>query len=166
MSYAIKQTISVVFVAALVLVVPFSSSRAQSANTSATQANTFTNRSTAAAQEAARNPAKIFAEAQTVFVWSRTVFVKQEVIESALLKRDDFRQSGLVITKDEHSADLILTVRRSNFTTEYPFDVVDQRTGLVVAGGNVNSLFGTAAGKLAKSFTEQLQRARSAPAKP
>ena len=103
----------------------------------------------------------LLGNAQSVYIWSRTVFVKQEVIESALLKRDDYRQSGLLITKDFKAADLILTVRRSNFTTEYPYDVVDQKTGLVVAGGKVNSLFGTAAGKIAKGFMNQIKQARS-----
>jgi hypothetical protein len=73
----------------------------------------------------------------------------------------------LLITKNEREADLILTVRRANFTTEYPYDVVDQKTGLVVAGGKVNSLFGTAAGKIAKGFMKQVKQARSgAAAKP
>lgn len=164
MSYAIKQTICVVFVAALVLAIPCSSTRAQ---VTASQANHFSKSSEADTREAEQNPAKLFAGARTLFIWSRTIFVKREVIESALLNRDDFRQSGLVITKNEHDADLMLTVRRSNFTTEYPYDVIDRKTGLVVAGGKVNSLFGTAAGKIARGLTKQLQRARSvAAAKP
>lgn len=107
-----------------------------------------------------KDTSEILGNARTMYIWSRTILVKQEVIESALLKRDDYRRSGLLITKDFKAADLILTVRRANFSSEYAYDVVDQ-TGLVVAGGKVNSLFGTAAGKIANGFMKQLQRARS-----
>lgn len=162
-----KQTIRAVVLSAFVATIPLLTSLAQSAETQASQSTSVIDPSTADAGRPEQNAAKLLGDARTLFVWSRTIFVKQEVIESALLKRDDFRQSGLLITKDERGADLVLTVRRSNFTTEYPYDVVDQRTGLVVAGGKVNSLFGTAAGKIAKGFSKQLQRARSgAPAKP
>ncbi|HSQ20249.1 MAG TPA: hypothetical protein VLR92_07735 [Blastocatellia bacterium] len=59
------------------------------------------------------------------------------------------------------TADLIMEVRRSNFTTEYPYVVIDTKTKLVVGSGKVNSLFGTAAGKIAKGFSKQLQQARA-----
>ena len=106
------------------------------------------------------------ATARTLLVRSRTALVKSEVIESELGKRTDFQQSGLALTKDPLSADLTMEVRRSNFTTEYPYVVFDRRTQLIVASGKVNSLFGTAAGKIAKGFMKQLQKARSASPKP
>lgn len=114
------------------------------------------------------DPAAMLASARALYVHSRTGFVKSEVIESELLKRAAFQQSGMVITKDQTSADLIMEVRRSNFTTEYPYVVVDSRTQVIVASGKVNSLFGTAAAKIAKGFIKQLQKSRSsspAPAK-
>lgn len=110
-----------------------------------------------------KDPAAIFTNARILHVRSRTTFVKSEVIENELLKRVEFQQAGLLITTDPKLADLILEVRRSNFTTEYPYIVVDPRTRLVVASGKVNSLFGTAAGKIAKGFIKQLQKARTPP---
>lgn len=161
MLYAIKQTIYLVLLAGFVAAIPFSSGSAQAVNTRTMGAHQAT-RATAADPSAPMASAnEILGSAHTLYVWSRTVFVKQEVIESALLKRDDFRQSGLLITKDGSDADLVLTVRRANFTTEYPYDVVDQKSGLVVAGGKVNSVFGTAAGKIAARFMKQLRKARS-----
>lgn len=110
---------------------------------------------------AAIDPSQILAAARLMFVNSRTGFVKSEVIESELRKRAEIQQSGLLITKDMETADLIMEVRRSNFTTEYPYVVIDTKTKLVVASGKVNSLFGTAAGKIAKGFSKQLQQAHA-----
>lgn len=174
---AIKQTFSLMLLSALFAAsVVVTSSRAQAMSTGSretsatTQSGQLSASSSAdegeSARESERDATAILGSARTIYIWSRTVFVKQEVIESALLKRDDYRQSGLLITKDRDAADLVLTVRRANFTTEYPYDVVDQRTRLVVAGGKVNSLFGTAAGKIANGFMKQIKKARSvAPSK-
>lgn len=111
--------------------------------------------------ESAPDAASILAAARIIYICSRTGFVKSEVIENELLKRAEFHQAGLVITKDLRAADLVMEVRRSNFTTEYPYVVVNPRTRLVVASGKVNSLFGTAAGKIAKGFIKQVQKART-----
>lgn len=162
MACVIKKTVCVVLLSGFVATVPISPSQAQTRNVRDRQVNNLRDSAAPDVRPPEKDASRILANARTVYVWSRTVFVKQEVIESALLNRDDFRQSGLQITKDGQAADLVLTVRRANFTTEYPYDVVDQKTGLVVASGKVNSLFGTAAGKIAKGFTKQLQRARSA----
>lgn len=111
--------------------------------------------------ESPKDPATILAAARIIYVCSRTGFVKSEVIENELLKRVEFQQAGLLITKDPKAADLVMEVRRSNFTTEYPYVVVNPRTRLVVASGKVNSLLGTAAGKIAKGFMKQVQKART-----
>jgi hypothetical protein len=113
---------------------------------------------------AAADPSQILAAARLLYVHSRTGLVKSEVIESELRKRAEIQQSGLLITKDMKTADLIMEVRRSNFTTEYPYVVIDTKTKIIVASGKVNSLFGTAAGKIAKGFSKQLQQARAAAA--
>jgi len=114
-----------------------------------------------AGNEPPRDAATILARARTIFVHSRTVLVKPEVIESELQKRDDFQRSGLLLTKDPKAADLTIEVRRANLTTEYPYVAIDSRTKLIVASGKVNSLFGTAANKIAKGFMKQWERART-----
>jgi hypothetical protein len=111
--------------------------------------------------EAAKDPVEALAAARVIYICSRTGFVKSEVIENELFKRADFQQSRLQITKNLKAADLVMEVRRSNFTTEYPYVVVDQKTQLVVASGKVNSLFGTAASKIAKGFMRQIQTVRT-----
>ena len=107
------------------------------------------------------DPMAILASARIIYVYSRTMFVKAEVIENELRKREDFQRSGLLLTKNSSAADLTIEVRRSNFTTEYPYVVVDSKTQFIVASGRVNSLFGTAAGRIAKGFMKQLQKARA-----
>ena len=114
-----------------------------------------------------RDPAAILRTARLIYVCSQTTFLKTEIFENELLKRGEFQQSGLLITKDVKAADLVITIRRANFTTVYPYDVVDAKTKLVVASGKVNSLFGTAAAKIAKRFIKQVNEARApASAKP
>ena len=117
--------------------------------------------SSQAVDEAPKDAATILASARTIFVHSRTGLVKSEVIESELQKRDDFQRSGLLLTKDPKAADLTIEVRRANFTTEYPYVVIDSKTKLIVASGKVNSLFGTAADKIASGFMKQWERART-----
>lgn len=107
------------------------------------------------------DPASILSAARLLYVHSRTVLVKSEVIVSELQKRPELPQAGLFLTEDASAADLRMEVRRSNFTTEYPYVVIDARTQIVVASGKVNSLFGTAAAKIAKGFARQLQKARA-----
>lgn len=114
-----------------------------------------------AGDDVPRDAPTILASARTIFVHSRTGLVKSEVIESELQKRDDFQRAGLLLTKDQRAADLTIEVRRANFTTEYPYVVIDSRTKLIVASGKVNSLFGTTADKIAKGFMKQWERART-----
>ena len=113
-----------------------------------------------ASAESQEDPAAILAAARLLYVRSRTGLVKSEVIESELQKRSELQQAGLLLTRDPNAADLRMEVRRSNFTTEYPYVVINTKTQIVVASGKVNSLFGTAAAKIAKGFAKQVKQAR------
>lgn len=118
-----------------------------------------------ATTESNSDPAALLYAARLLYVHSRTVLVKSEVIESELQKRPELQRAGLLITANPNIADLRMEVRRSNFTTEYHYVVIDTKTQIVVASGKVNSLFGTAAAKIAKGFAKQLNRARLPDAK-
>ncbi len=107
-----------------------------------------------------KDPKALLAAARTLSVHSTTGFAKRKTIEDRLLKRKDFQQSGLTITKDSTLADLWLEVDHSHLTTRFPFTVTDRRTRIIVASGNVSSIFGTVAGKIADSFMKQLKAAR------
>jgi hypothetical protein len=107
-----------------------------------------------------KRPSELFAAAQTVFVRSNTVFLKRKTLEAALLDRRGFHELGFVITKDESAADLVIDADHAHFQTRFPFTVIDTKTRIVVASGNVSSLFGTVAGKIASSFIKQARAAR------
>jgi hypothetical protein len=90
-----------------------------------------------------------------VFVRSKALLVKASVVEDKLMKRNEFAQMGLVLTRDPIDADIILELRH-DVLTKYVYSAVDAHTQTVLAGGKVSSLGGTVAGKVAKRFLKQL----------
>jgi hypothetical protein len=90
-----------------------------------------------------------------VFVRSKALLVKASVVEDKLMKRSEFAEMGLVLTRDPIDADIILELRH-DILTKYVYSAVDAHTQLVLAGGKVSSLGGTVAGKVAKRFLKQL----------
>lgn len=99
--------------------------------------------------------------AQTILIMSRSGFFNPNELANQLMKRPDFVQMGLAITKDRNAADLVIEVDRLVFTTHFPYVVVDPRNNTVVASGEVNSLFGTAPAKIASGLVKQLKAARA-----
>jgi len=90
-----------------------------------------------------------------VFVRSKALLVKASVVEDKLMKRPEFAQLGLVLTRDPIDADIILELRH-DILTKYVYSAFDARTQVVLAGGKVSSLGGTVGGKVAKRFLKQL----------
>jgi hypothetical protein len=90
-----------------------------------------------------------------VFVRSEALLVRAAVVEDKLMKRAEFNQLGLVLTRNEGDADIILELRH-DVLTKYVYSAVDTKTQTVIAGGKVSSLGGTVAGKVAKRFLKQL----------
>ena len=90
-----------------------------------------------------------------VFVRSKALLVKASVVEDKLMKRSEFAEMGLVLTRDPTDADIILELRH-DLLTKYVYSAVDAHTQVVLAGGKVSSLGGTVAGKVAKRFLKQL----------
>jgi hypothetical protein len=90
-----------------------------------------------------------------VFVRSTALLVKASVVEDKLMKRAEFAQMGLVLTRAKADADIILELRH-DILTKYVYSAVDAHTQVVLAGGKVSSLGGTVAGKVAKRFLKQL----------
>ncbi|MEK6299623.1 MAG: cytochrome c [Acidobacteriota bacterium] len=99
--------------------------------------------------------------AQTIFIMSRSGYFNPSDLANEFMKKPDFSQLGLSLTKARNEADLVIEVDRLAFTTEFPYVVVDTKNNTVVASGQVNSLFGTAPAKMAKAFLNQLKATRA-----
>ena len=95
---------------------------------------------------------------------TRTVHFKPDDLAGQLLKKPEFTQMGLTVTKDRNTADLIMEVDRITFSTEFPYVIVDPKNRTVVASGQVNSLFGTVPAKIANMFMKQIREARASTA--
>ena len=98
--------------------------------------------------------------AKSIYVKSSSLLVGRSVIEEKLEKRAEFSQMGLVITRNEQDADIILEVHHDRLT-KYVYTAIDSRLNIVVASGKLSSLGGTVAGKVAKRFLKQVMQARA-----
>ena len=105
------------------------------------------------------NPEESLRTARVIYVRSISVFVTAEDIENKLRRNQQFQRLGMVITRQEADADLILEVRRS-VLTKFVFTAIEPRSLIVVASGKLSSLGGTVDGKVAKLFMKQLMAAR------
>ena len=132
-------TMSVAILAGMLAASAFDSNEAQAQEVS------FRARTTESAPAAQRK----------VFVRSKALLVRAAVVEEKLLKRPEFSQMGLALTRNEADADIILELRH-DVLTKYVYSAVDTRTQTVLAGGKVSSLGGTVGGKVAKRFLKQL----------
>lgn len=112
-------------------------------------------------EEARPSPNEVLRSAKTIFIRSNSVYFKPSTLENSLLQQEDFQEWGLVITRDEADADLIIEVGRKLFTTSFIFSVLDPRHKRVVASGRVNSIGGTVEGKITESFMKKMRSART-----
>ena len=110
------------------------------------------------------DPVVALRSAKFIYVKSSSLLVGVSVIEEKLQRRPEFSQLGLVITRDQETADLVLEVHHDVFT-KYVYTAVAARTNIVVASGKLSSLGGTVADKVAKRFLKQVMQARATAAK-
>ena len=111
----------------------------------------------------------LMARDKIFYVCSDTFYVKKEELEKGLLNRKEFDAWGLMVSKNEHDADAVLFVRRAPFQNNFPYTVTDRQSGIVIMGGEVNSLGGTVPGKIAADIVDKLKpiyEPKPAPAKP
>ena len=114
--------------------------------------------------QARPSPNEVLRSAQTIFIRSKSVYFKPTTLENSLLQQEEFQQWGLVITREESDADLIIEVGRKVFTTSFIYSVIDPKNKRVVASGRVNSIGGTVEGKITSSFMKKLRSVRATPA--
>jgi hypothetical protein len=109
--------------------------------------------------ESIPNAGDVARSARFIYVNSQSALVTAEDIENKLRKHPDFQRLGLIVTRQQADADLILQVRRS-VLTKFVFTAIEPETLVVVASGKLSSLGGTVDGKVAKLFMKQLVAAR------
>ena len=114
-----------------------------------------------AAQPARPDPYDALRNARTIFIRSKSVYFKPQSLEQALVNRGEFQDWGLVVTRDEADADLVIEVARKLFTNRFVYNVIDPRANRVLMGGRIGSLGGTVEGQIADSFVKKLRRVRA-----
>jgi len=112
------------------------------------------------------SPAETLRSAQTIFIRTKSAYCKPAALEQELLDRVEVQRWGMVISRDETDADLIIEVDRKLFTNKFVYTVLDPRTNRVLLSGKIGSLGGTVEEQIANGFVKRIQpfRAYSAPA--
>jgi hypothetical protein len=112
------------------------------------------------------DPAAVMRAARLIHVRSLSAFINAREVEDSLRKRKEVRAWGLVITRNENEADLVIEITRKAFTRRYTFTVLDPRTMLVVTSGKTRSvIFGKKiADKVAEKFANRMRAVRPYPA--
>jgi hypothetical protein len=126
-------------------------------------ANTDSTQSPRQASPIAPRPeekAEALRAAKTICVRSQSGFFTREAMERELLKRPEFAQWGMTITRQEESADLILEVHRKRFTTRFTFSALDPRSGRIMASDTASSIGGAIEPKLAARFINMVKAVR------
>jgi hypothetical protein len=110
-------------------------------------------------------PAETLRSAQTIFIRTKSVYFKPAALEQALLDRGEVQTWGMVISRDETDADLIIEVDRKLFTNRFVYSVLDPRTNRVLISGKIGSLGGTVERQIANGFVQRIRpfRAYAAP---
>ena len=105
------------------------------------------------------DPATILRRARFVFVRSDSAFISGREVEDSLRKRKEFQAWGMVITRNEAEADLVVEITRKPLTRRFTFSVIDPRSAEVVASGKTRSvLFGKKiANKVAEKFANRVK---------
>lgn len=111
------------------------------------------------------DPATVLRKARFIYVRSLSAFVSGREVEDSLRKRKEFQAWGMVITRNDSDADLIIEITRKTFTRRFTFTVLDPRTMEIVASGKTRSvLFGKhIPTKIAEKFANRVKVFRPYP---
>jgi hypothetical protein len=113
----------------------------------------------------ATDPATLMRKARYIYVRSDSVFLSGHEVEDSLRKRKEFQAWGMVITRNEADADLIIEITRKSLTRRFTFSVLDPRTMELVTSGKTRSvIFGKKiSNKIAEKFANRIKVFRPYP---
>ena len=107
------------------------------------------------------DPNEILRSARTIFVMSRTVYLKPDQLEHELGNLPEFRDLKLMIVKDPRAADLKVELDRPVFTYTFTWTVTSEETSILVFTGKTIAFDGNfAAPKIAKDIIRRIKAAR------
>ena len=107
----------------------------------------------------AADPGTILRKARFIYVHSDSAFVSGQEVEASLQKRKEFKAWGMVVTRSEAQADLVIQITRRPLTRRFTFSVIDPTTMQIVASGKTRSvLFGKKiSNKIAEKFANRVK---------
>lgn len=160
-SRLIAQSLFFLLISLFILVQPSDSAAQETQDPSLLQVQPFSEsmRRRARRAESVTSVGEVARSVRFVYVRSHSALVTAEDIENKLRKHPDFQRLGLIVTRLEMDADLILEVRRS-VLTKFVFTAIEPETLILVSSGKLSSLGGTVDGKVASLFMKQLVAAR------
>ena len=113
----------------------------------------------------ATDPATLMRTAHFIRVHSDSIFVNEREVEDSLRKRKEFQAWGMVLTRNDGEADLVIEISRKAFTRRFTFTVLDPRTMEIITSGKTRSvLFGKhIPTKIAEKFANRVKVYRPYP---
>ncbi|NOT47694.1 MAG: hypothetical protein HOP17_08080 [Acidobacteria bacterium] len=105
---------------------------------------------------------EMITSAKTIALEKSSVQPSRQALEKELLKRSDFRETNLTITRYKDDADLYVEigyVSLSWVTHRYVYRIFDRRTGTILAAGETTS-WGSLAENLARHIGKSLKSVR------
>jgi len=122
--------------------------------------------STPTASSLAEMPAvEVVRLARLLYIRPRSSRFSKEKLERELLKRREFGELGLEITRNEKNANLVLEITRKTFTTRFTCSILEPSSERIVGSTTASSLGGEIEPHLAEAIIKQFKAARSAPQK-
>jgi hypothetical protein len=121
------------------------------------------------AQAAESSPADLLRTFKSLYVNSKTVYIKKGVTEGAILKELQKKQLDLDIAiKTDSSAEAVLTIERQDVWPQwdYSYRLDHQSSGTVLAAGQVKAIDGGSTAKqIAEQIVKRIADVRGAPKK-
>ncbi len=112
-----------------------------------------------------RDPMHLLRDFRTIYIISRTVWLKLDLMQQALQRQPALRAWGVALVADPKVADVRLTVDRVLFTWTWTYEMVHQNTGIVLASGKLNATAGgSAADHIAQVLVQRIAESRGMPA--
>jgi hypothetical protein len=100
--------------------------------------------------------------ARLLYIRPRSSWFNKEKLERELLKRKEFGELGLELTRSAPNANLVLEITRKVFTTRFTCSIIEPSSERIVGSTTASSLGGEIEPHLAEAIIKQFKAARSA----